>query len=753
LSLSGFTFQDDFFEFRSHLLQSARLIQFVHLGNKTFEVLSNPNAFYFVMSLFSCHHAAGSHISVIDVDGTAFKEKEAMLRRCILDPTAYPDRVFRPTQDTFLKIPGCPIAFRLPVWAESTYAAGRLVRNVADSRQGLATGDNDRFLRFRWEVHLGTRWHRYAKGGEFKRWFGNDEWAVDWEFDGVRVRNLRDPSGKLRSRPQNIAYFFRDGASWSSQTISAFGVRRLEPKSIFDVTGSSVFPKDGHIEIEQLLGLLNTPAFGELFAAIQGGVHYGEGYLANLPVPNNLGDERTKSSIRECISMQQRLHSLDPTSEQFQPYSRGATGLRAVAAELLLRQLLWQCELHNLELEIWDRYEAELGVPTDKHTRSQRFGHTTPTGLCPGELVEAMEKLRIQPTADASRATQSVVEEIAAALAIVPAKLISLISEKAFKEKLNRSMLLVPYVEHFVATTVLQLLGHQWPTEIEARCRALAWADQDGIIPLTDDPGEPTLFARVRERIAEAFGADRAGAVEREFEEIIGKPLGIWLASDFFKSHISQFRKRPIAWQLVSAVANGERRRGRVARNAPAFSCLVYYHRLNADLLPKLRTQYVGPFRMSLHTELGSLEKLQNRTADQDARRLELENKLEELKDFDIRLESIIVQGFSAASTDKILCKEPLDKWSSRDGRSRAPATRDELLAQERRYDPDLNDGVRVNIAPFQRAGLLAADVLAAKDIEKAIGDRAEWRADERRWCREGKLPRPGWWPGEDSAS
>ena len=71
----------------------------------------------------------------------------------------------------------------------------------------------------------------------------------------------------------------------------------------------------------------------------------------------------------------------------------------------------------------------------------------------------------------------------------------------------------------------------------------------------------------------------------------------------------------------------------------------------------------------------------------------------------------------------------------------------DDFVRQESRWRPDVNDGVRVNIAPLQRAGLLAADVLAPKDVEKAIADRAEWRADERRWCREGKLPQPGWWP------
>ena len=94
----------------------------------------------------------------------------------------------------------------------------------------------------------------------------------------------------------------------------------------------------------------------------------------------------------------------------------------------------------------------------------------------------------------------------------------------------------------------------------------------------------------------------------------------------------------------------------------------------------------------------------------------------------------------------QLAAKEPLDHWTSYDGQAAQPATRVEFEAQEMRYDPDINDGVRVNIAPLQKYGLLTADVLDAKDLEKAISDRAEWRADERRWCREGKLPQPGWW-------
>jgi hypothetical protein len=298
-----------------------------------------------------------------------------------------------------------------------------------------------------------------------------------------------------------------------------------------------------------------------------------------------------------------------------------------------------------------------------------------------------------------------------------------------------------------VSIMVLRLLGHRWQRDVEGHEAAPSWADKDGIIPLTEGTNGAALIVRVRARLAEDFGADRAGAVDREFQEITGRPLTAWLASEFFKRHISQFRKRPIAWQLTSRAASNAKRRGRGAsQTAPAFACLLYYHRLDADLLPKLRTQYVGPLRASLQTELGALEKMAKRSLDQDARRVELEGKLEELKSFDARLQQVIIEGFASPVLDRVAGKESLDKWTSRDGRSRAPETRDAFLAQERRYEPNLNDGVRVNVAPLQRAGLLAMDVLAAKDLEKAIADRAEWRADERRWGRHGKLPQPGWW-------
>ncbi len=86
------------------------------------------------------------------------------------------------------------------------------------------------------------------------------------------------------------------------------------------------------------------------------------------------------------------------------------------------------------------------------------------------------------------------------------------------------------------------------------------------------------------------------------------------------------------------------------------------------------------------------------------------------------------------------------DQLSSLNEKRQPPQIVAEFIRQESLYQPDINDGVRVNIAPLQKAGLLSADVLAIKDVDKAIADRAVWRDDERRWCREGKLPKPSWW-------
>lgn len=347
---------------------------------------------------------------------------------------------------------------------------------------------------------------------------------------------------------------------------------------------------------------------------------------------------------------------------------------------------------------------------------------------------------------------ETFLEELSQKLEIHPISVYWLLKEGIEKEGWR----CIPEEQRFVTdqftVTILRLLGHRWPRQVEAGEAVPDWADQDGIIPITAGTQETTLYDRVRARIAADFPGGDVASIEREFAEIMGKPLDRWLETDFFKHHTQQFKKRPIAWQLQSSKFTAKRK--------PAFACLLYYHKLDGDTLPKLRSQYVGPLRQRLETELRGIEAVpkEGRSDRQQSRLRELADQLTELRDFDKKLEQVQTSGFAFAKLAEQLRAEPIDALCSPDGVRPPPADQADFLRQEQSYLPDINDGVRVNIAPLQQAGLLAADVLAGKDLDKAITDRATWRSDERRWSRAGKLPQPGYFrvkpqPGQEGAA
>lgn len=307
---------------------------------------------------------------------------------------------------------------------------------------------------------------------------------------------------------------------------------------------------------------------------------------------------------------------------------------------------------------------------------------------------------------------------------------------------------------------VLRLFGHRWPKDVETGEPVPPWAESDGIIPLVEGTGETSLLDRVRARLAEEMGDREAHFFERGFEEVIGTPLGEWLRREFFSEHARQFKKRPIAWVLESGHAGANntsrRRRLKVASVSPSgggFACMIYYHALDKDLLAKVRTRYLRPVFQRREFELGEARK--RAAASEVVARAEaerIERILDELKAFETSLLEVETKGYWCAGLEAVAKTEPLDHFTARREGASPPPGSEVFLRQEQAFDPDLNDGVRVNIAPLQRAGLLASEVLPPKDVERAIADRARWRADERRWCREGKLPKPGWWLYHESA-
>ena len=147
---------------------------------------------------------------------------------------------------------------------------------------------------------------------------------------------------------------------------------------------------------------------------------------------------------------------------------------------------------------------------------------------------------------------ETFIEELSGKLEIHPISIYWLVKEGLEKEGWRSLPEEKRLMEDRITVVVLHLLGHQWPKQVEACEPTPDWSDRDGIIPITSGGGEPTLADRVEERLAAEFPDSTVAAVKREFGEVVGQALEDWLAGSFFTRHISQFRKRPIAWQLQS---------------------------------------------------------------------------------------------------------------------------------------------------------------------------------------------------------
>jgi hypothetical protein len=716
--------------------------------------------------------------------------------------------VFRPLQAKFLTIPQSPICYWLRD-RFFELLAGPTLSSIADVCQGLATADDSRFVRYTAEAPTSTwseqlesrRWVSFEKGGGYGKWYGHHYWLVEWQHVGARLKAITaERYGSASKRIFNEDKFFNGGFTFSVTARGSLGVRVLECAA-FSSQSAGIIPR----ESLPICAVINARLSSALIRGMTAQMYLRESYVSRLPVPEQVPSVLAfLESACECLK--RRLVALDPLERSFQPRPVDGPSLAAAYESASEEAEAVAAVLHGLEgiseRQVFAGYAVagddlaavldETGTPAGWHPLLAGYDQIPPLPerikvpvvldaplaaeprRAPSGAELAFLKARLKGLYEAGLGGQAESEEsdpeveddeeaesaVSGARVAIPAE--TFIEDLALKvevhpisvfwllKQLRREGVISHperrrWTEDHFSILLLQLLGHRWPQEIEGQRGTPDWQDNDGIIPLVDGTGEAPLILRVRERLGDSFGEARVNAIEAEFTTITGKSLNEWFATEFFRRHISQFRKRPVVWQIQSGVENRKGLRGG-RRRAPAFSCLIYYHRLDADLLPKLRSQYVGPLRSRLETELGGLERIADRTDEQNQRRETLLDVIDELKDFDKRLEAVIMRGFESDLLNEFSGKEPLDRWTASGENAAPPATREVFVQQERAYNPDRNDGVRVNIAPLQKAGLLASPVLAAKDVDKAIADRATWRADERRWCRQGKLPRPGWW-------
>ena len=631
ITMQAWMFTGAFTAFRERLLSESLIASLLHLGPRAFDSISGEivQTVAFVGRNTRLANARGVYLDL--TVGRSEAAKIEHLRNAI--DSARSEAVFQIEASSFSEIPGAPVAYWLPRKGIDAFIEGTPLGSLCTPKKGMTTSDNARFLR-RWsEVALNTtfftcsdapsalrtgkKWFPYNKGGTFRKWYGNNEYLVNWEDDGREVVAYAAKLYKSASRQiQNVDYYFSPSVTWS-EVSSGFVAGREQPSGyIFDSTGPSIFGAESRRCLA--LCLLCTNIANLFTRALNPTLHLTVRNVASLPVPSGALDSMTESLAaiaKKCVSFGrsdwndyerswdfQSLPILTATSEPNRTlessYTAWITQNRTTIAEM---QLL---EEENNRLFI-DAYgladELTADVPIEQITLT-----VNPAYRYGGKLTEDELWARFREDTCA--------ELVSYAVGCV----------------LGRYSLDEPGL----------IYAHSGNQGFDPSRYTRFPADADGILPLTDKEWFADDAAnRLIEFISVAWDKTHLEANLRFLADNLSPKktessrdtLRRYLCDNFFKDHLQTYKKRPIYWLFSSG-------------KQKAFQCLVYLHRYNEGTLARMRTEYVIPLSAKLSSYAAKLEKdieASNSTAEKKALEKQLStlhNQQAELATFDEKL-------------------------------------------------------------------------------------------------------------------
>jgi type II restriction/modification system DNA methylase subunit YeeA len=483
---------------------------------------------------------------------------------------------YRASAADFKKIPGSPIAYWVSESFRGTYNNSILLGNTMNVCAGMQTGDNDRFLRLWFEVSSNkqglnfkdkttanssnNKWFPYNKGGEWRKWFGNRDYLVNWEDDGKEISDF-----KPRSVLRNPSYYFKEGITWSDITTRAFGSRFTPHGSLFDVKGSSGFTEN--IPLYPILALMNSKLINAYMLALNPTVTFQVGDISRIPFKNDILDN---NNISETT-----------------------------------------IKLISIAKSDWDSYETswdfttfpflKLGYlqPTLRETYSKLRTHWKAMTLAMQQLEEENNRILIEAYGLQDELTPD-----------VPLSEITLTCNPYYRYNGDRSeeeleaLLLTDTIKEFISYAVgcmfgrysldhpglvLANQGEKIRDYLEQVPEPSFMPDADNIIPILEDEYfEDDIVGRFKEFLKVTFGEDTLSENLDFIAEALGSNgkksseavLRDYFLRSFYKDHVKMYKKRPIYWLFSSG-------KGR------AFNTLIYMHRYNKETLALMRTDYL----------------------------------------------------------------------------------------------------------------------------------------------------------------
>jgi len=295
VTMHSWMFLSSFEEFRAEVLGRGAIRTMAHLGARAFDSIGGEvvQTTAFVAANLSAPRSKGTYFRL--TEGKSEGAKEAGCIEAIRNPQS--SWVFRAASEDFRKLPGAPLTYWVSDWVRDVFQTSRTLGSRIDARQGLATGDNDRFYRYLWEVSasrvgiscasaregraFGKKWFPINKGGPFRKWYGNFEYVISFDDESRKI--LKTLGNHLPSEER----YFRPSVSWSDVTSSTNAFRYFPEGFLFDACGHSAFPTND-CDRDILICYCNGKFVNYVARILNPTIHFHVGYFNLLPFPSRL---------------------------------------------------------------------------------------------------------------------------------------------------------------------------------------------------------------------------------------------------------------------------------------------------------------------------------------------------------------------------------------------------------------------------------------------------------------------------------
>ncbi len=546
----------------------------------------------FTLRKIPIHNAKSSFIQLSSFKGS--KNQAPKTLEAIRNPNC--GWFFTALQKDFRKIPNCPIAYSLSEREILLFSKYRSIGEICISKNGITTSNNERFLRFWYEVNVNKigfknkdrneakaskyKWFPYNKGGEFRKWFGNLQYVVNWENDGDELFKYR-PKATIR----NPNFFFRESISWSDVTSSTTSFRFYPEGFAFDAAVNSSFFKSKQ-ELRAVLAIINNKYYQRIAKILNPTLHFKIGNFESFPAAL-IDDTSRDIIINRLIEINNEDWNIRETSWNFK------------CIELHINVGNKDTDIEE-SFNLYKQYEIKnfFQVHKDEEELNKQFNliHGLQEELSPNVPLEEITILQDElDRKSLAKLNKKLLRDLDT-LVVRNYHDISLpfISKEVMAQYISYSVgcMFGRYSlekEGLILANQGETLQDYLIKVSKSKSEITFLPDEDNIIPILEDEWfEDDIVNRFYKFLKVTFGEKNFSKNLNFLEEQIGKDIRKYFIRDFYPDHIRRYKKRPIYWMFSSPNSS--------------FNVLIYMHRYTPDTISNILNKYLREFVGKLKT-------------------------------------------------------------------------------------------------------------------------------------------------------